>query len=97
MWREHRIKAASTVYLCESETDAIAAISAGVEKDDSIAVVAISGVNSFKSEWTSMFRGKKVILSFDNDTAGQEASRDLECIFRSAGISVSDVDWKEAA
>ena len=95
MWREHRIKAATTVYLCESETDAIAAISAGVEKDDSVAAIAISGVNSFKAEWTSMFRGKKVVLSFDNDTAGQQASSDLEFLFRSAGISVSDVDWKE--
>jgi len=95
IWRRHRLKAAKHVYLMESETDAISAIDAGVETDDSVAVVAISGVNSWIGDWISYLKKKVVTLAFDNDKAGQDAVKKLLPVFKGAGIEVRLPNFEE--
>jgi Toprim-like len=88
LWRGQRMKTAKHIYITESETDAISAIDSGVEVDDSIAVVAVSGVNSFLTDWVFNFKGKSVTLAFDNDEAGQKMVKQLVPLFCNRGVEV---------
>ena len=61
------------IYLTEGETDCLALIEAGFESDGTGACVASTGT-SFSAEWAPLFQGKRVVICFDSDTAGQEAA-----------------------
>ena len=62
-----------TIYLAEGESDCLALIAAGLEDDGTDACVASPGT-SFPQTWAAMFTGKRVVLCFDLDTAGQTAA-----------------------
>ena len=93
IWRAAWLYEARTTYICESETDAISLIDGGIEDDGSTVVVATSGVNGFNPEWVHLFAGKHVILAFDNDDAGRQAtSRVSNLLLRHAG-SLRQLNW----
>ena len=54
-----------TVYLCEGAIDTLTLLGHGFN------AVGIPGSNTFKPEWVSLFKNKKVMLCLDNDTAGR--------------------------
>lgn len=65
-----------TVWVCEGEWDAVAMtdiISKAGLSDTTIAV-GIPGAGIFKSDWLELFRGKDVILAYDNDAAGRKGA-----------------------
>lgn len=55
------------ILLCEGEPDAIAAISVGA------AAVAVPGIEAWRPEWASRFRGRDVLICFDADAPGRAA------------------------
>ena len=89
-WRAEWMKlpGVDTVYLTEGETDCLALIEAGLEADGSACCVASPGT-SFSAEWASLFQGKRVVLCFDSDTAGQAASAKVAAMLAPHATSVS--------
>ena len=83
-----------TVFLTESESDALAIIATGIEADGRAAVVASPGTN-FAREWAPMFAGKRVVLCYDRDKPGQaEAGRVAAML---TGHAAEIFKWKGTA
>ena len=59
------------VYLCEGEWDTIAMRWLIKKTNKHAVVVGVPGANTFKSEWVSYFRGRDIIVCYDNDEAGE--------------------------
>lgn len=95
LWRGAWIKSAQTIYVCEGETDAISLIDAGVESDRSSATIAIPSASTFDEDWAALFKGKNVILAFDNDNAGSEATTRVSKILRSRVHSLKKLNWED--
>lgn len=68
------------VFLCEGVVDTLTLISRNIE------AVGIPGVKSFKPEWVHFFAQKKVVLCFDQDEPGREASELVQGLFQRANI-----------
>jgi hypothetical protein len=91
-WRAEWIKPeVRTVYLTEGESDALALIETGLENDGTAAVIASPGT-SFSREWVPMFAGRKVVLCFDLDTAGQTAAAKVAGLLK--GHAAEILAWK---
>ncbi len=64
-----------TIYICEGEWDAYC-MDWLLRKNSKIikssGVVSLPGSDQFKEEWAIKFKGKEVILLFDNDEAGKK-------------------------
>jgi hypothetical protein len=60
LWRGSYIDTATTVYLCEGETDAISLIDAGLESDGQTIAVALPSANTFNEQWATLFAGREV-------------------------------------
>lgn len=71
------------IYLCEGVVDTLTLIDRGFP------AVGIPGVKSFKPEWVSLFREKRVIVCLDQDEAGRAAAQAILEILKNAGISAS--------
>ena len=76
------IKDATSVLICEGETDALTALSNGYQ------AVGLPGWSSFKVGWLDRFRGKNVFLVMDADKAGDAGVRDIATKFDRAGLAV---------
>lgn len=94
IWRGAWLRDAQTVYLCESETDAISLIDAGFEHGSGHVVVATPSASTFKSDWVRLFSGKDVVLSFDNDHAGRAATVKLSKLLKGHTRSLCRVNWE---
>ena len=70
-----------TVYLTEGESDCMAMIAAGIEADRTAACVASPGT-SFQREWAELFRGKRVVICFDNNPEGRAATATVAAILK---------------
>ncbi|MCL2283778.1 MAG: toprim domain-containing protein [Fibromonadales bacterium] len=68
------------VYLCEGAIDALTLLERGFN------AVGIPGVNTFKPEWVSLFKNKKVILCLDNDEAGRAGEARISALLKGAGL-----------
>lgn len=91
-WRAEWIKPeVATVYLSEGESDCIALVAAGLETDGTAACVASPGT-SFVREWVPLFAGRKVVLCFDRDKAGQDATAKVAAMLQGTASEVST--WK---
>ena len=91
-WRMEWIRPETrTVYLTEGESDTMALIAAGVEADGTAVCVASPGT-SFPREWARLFRGKRVILCFDNDPPGRTATAAVAAILK--GQAAEILKWK---
>jgi DNA primase len=86
------------VYLCEGVVDTLTLISRNIE------AVGVPGVRSFKPEWVHLFAQKKVVLCFDQDEPGREATKYVQSLFERAqiysvplghGIEDEDLKMKE--
>lgn len=88
-----------TVHVTEGETDAIAAIGAGLEclhpktGRGASAVVACPGT-AFPAAWAPLFRRKRVVILPDRDTPGEQAARRTAEILSPYALSVAVADWR---
>jgi 5S rRNA maturation endonuclease (ribonuclease M5) len=94
LWRGSLIDIATTVYLCEGETDAISLIDAGLESDGRTVAVALPSATSFNERWADLFLGKEVILAFDADKAGREATHRVSRLLRQHVASLKQLNWQ---
>ncbi|WP_367875380.1 toprim domain-containing protein [Luteolibacter sp. Populi] len=95
-WRSEWIKPhTSTVYLTEGESDCLALIAAGLENAENVACVAIPSAPGFAPEWAPLFKGKRVVLCFDDGPAGRDATANAAGALKSHASEV--FKWKGAA
>lgn len=94
LWRGAWIKSAQTIYLCEGETDAISLIDAGIESDRATVAVALPSASTFDSTWAALFDGKDVVLAFDNDKAGSDATARVSKLLRPSARSLKQLNWE---
>ena len=94
-WRMEWVKPETrTVYVTEGESDTLALIAAGLEADGTAACVASPGT-SFPRDWAPLFRGKRVILCFDNDPPGRTATATVAAILK--GHASEILTWRGTA
>jgi 5S rRNA maturation endonuclease (ribonuclease M5) len=94
LWRGSYIDIATTVYLCEGETDAISLIDAGLESDGQTIAVAIPSASTFHEPWATLFVGKEVILAFDADRPGEQISVRVSRLLQPHVASLKRLNWK---
>jgi hypothetical protein len=94
LWRGSYIDIATTIYLCEGETDAISLIDAGLESDGRTIAVAIPSATTFNERWAILFAGREVVLAFDADGPGQQASLLVSRLVRPHVASLKQLNWK---
>lgn len=81
-WRFDWVKPEThTVYLTEGESDCMALVATGVEKESGVTCIASPGT-SFRQSWGPLFSGKRVILCFDLDDAGRAATQRTAAILK---------------
>jgi twinkle protein len=94
LWRGSLIDIATTIYLCEGETDAISLIDAGLESDGRTVAVALPSATTFNERWADLFLGKEVILAFDADKAGREATRRVSRLLHPHAARLKRLSWE---
>lgn len=65
LYGAHLLHGADKVVITEGEKDALVCWSHNIP-----AVTSTGGANSFQKDWVPLFKGKEVIICFDNDEAG---------------------------
>jgi twinkle protein len=95
LWRGSLIDIARTIYLCEGETDAISLIDAGLESDGQTIAVAVPSASTFNERWANLFTGKDVVLAFDADKPGEEATRRVSRFLHAHVTSLKQLNWGE--
>jgi hypothetical protein len=95
LWRGAYLNFAETVYACEGETDAISLIDGGIETEPKTLAVAIPSATTFQSGWARLFAGKHVILAFDADEAGRNATTVVARSLSPFVRTLSQVAWEE--
>jgi twinkle protein len=95
LWRGAYLGFAETVYLCEGETDVISLIDGGIEKEPKTLALAIPSATTFQADWAQLFAGKDVILAFDADQAGRNATTVVARNLRPFVRTMSQVAWEE--
>jgi hypothetical protein len=93
LWRGSLIDTATTIYLCEGETDAISLVDAGLESDGRTVAIALPSATTFHERWANLFLGKEVILAFDADKAGQEATHRVSRLLHPHAASLKRLNW----
>jgi twinkle protein len=94
LWRGSLIDTATAIYLCEGETDAISLIDAGLESDGRTIAVALPSATTFNERWADFFLGKEVILAFDADKPGREATHRVSRLLRQHVASLKQLNWR---
>lgn len=94
LWRGGFLWCRSTIYLCEGETDCISLIDAGVEDDGTTLAVALPSASTFIEGWAELLRGKDVVLVFDADKAGQDATERVSRFLLGPTKSLKQLNWR---
>ncbi|HVF73331.1 MAG TPA: toprim domain-containing protein [Chthoniobacterales bacterium] len=94
LWRGAFIKQSQTLYLSEGESDAITLIDAGIENEAGTSVVALPSASTFDQSWNDLFREKDVILAFDNDRAGSDATARVSRLLQPTAKSLCRLNWE---
>lgn len=92
-WRSDWIRGHThTCYITEGESDCLALVAAGLEQDERVVCTAIPGADTFSREWAESYRGKLVVLCFDDDNAGRMATAKVAAMLK--GIAGEIRTWK---
>lgn len=84
---------ATCVYICEGEWDAIATVDLLRREDVSGVVVGVPGCAVFKDSWVDYFRGRDVVVCYDNDIDGNMGVARVHSKLKSVSRTVSWIDW----
>jgi len=93
LWRGSLIDISRIVYLCEGETDAISLIDAGLESDGRTVAVALPSASTFNERWATLFAGKEVVLAFDADRAGEQATLRVSRFLHPHVAKLKQLNW----
>lgn len=63
------------IFVCEGEWDAIAMQWLLNKVSKPGVAISAPGANTFKVEWSDLFKGRDVIVCYDNDTAGEQGQQ----------------------
>ena len=94
LWRGSYIDTVKTIYLSEGETDAISLIDAGLETDGTSIAVAIPSATTFNERWAIFFACREVVLAFDADRAGKQATLRVSRLLQPHVASLKQLNWK---
>jgi len=83
LYGAHLIKDEPVVVVCEGELDALVLRSYGY-----VAVSSTGGAGTFSPDWSSLFSGKKVVLLYDNDSAGAKGALRVVDILGGAYVAI---------
>ncbi|MBI5522700.1 MAG: toprim domain-containing protein [Desulfarculus sp.] len=81
---------ADTLWLCEGEPDCLCALSLGLN-----AATVTGGAGNWKPAWTEVMAGRRVILAYDADQAGQKGARKIAQRIAGATAEVKIIAWPE--
>ncbi|WP_064196563.1 MULTISPECIES: CHC2 zinc finger domain-containing protein [Emticicia] len=84
-----KLRPNSEVYLTEGAFDCMTLVKNGMM------AVSLGSAKIFKKEWMKYFKKYKVLISFDNDTAGINGANALIEDFLMAGILAEKRDWNK--
>jgi len=93
LWRGSLIDIAQTIVLTEGETDAISLVDAGLEFSGRMLAVALPSSSTFDEKWAKLFAGKELILAFDADRAGREATLRVSRFLQPHVASLRQLNW----
>jgi len=96
LWRQYRLDCCETIYLTESETDAISLIDCAIEQIPGVGVIAVPSATSFNNSWAPLFSGKTVIDCFDNDETGRKEALKLKELLLPYVVAYKSF-WKEVS
>jgi len=83
------------VYLVEGEWDRIAMIYLLHKMGQEGVVIAVPGAGNFKKEWSPWFKGRRVVVCYDNDEPGQKGSRRVALFVKHSCRSLHFLRWDE--
>lgn len=93
-YRASKLPPGSTIYICEGEWDAIALswllARAGISN---AAAVGVPGANTFKDDWIEALQKYKIVLCYDNDTAGEQGSMKTYNKLKEGVVSIEILKW----
>lgn len=84
-----KLRPNSEVYLTEGAFDCMTLVKNGMM------AVSLGSAKIFKKEWMKYFKKYKILISFDNDTAGINGANALIEDFLMAGILAEKRDWNK--
>ncbi len=84
-----KLRPNSEVYITEGAFDCMTLVKNGMM------AVSLGSAKIFKKEWFKFFKKYKVLISFDNDTAGVNGANALIEDFLMAGILAEKRDWNK--
>lgn len=84
-----KLRPNSEVYLTEGAFDCMTLVKHGM------IAVSLGSAKIFKKEWMKYFKKYKILISFDNDTAGINGANALIEDFLMAGILAEKRDWNK--
>jgi hypothetical protein len=82
-------------FVCEGEWDAIAWAWALKTAGKVGAVVGVPGAATFKNEWATVLRGRRLFLMYDNDTAGREGMVRTSERCANTATSIAGLQWRD--
>ncbi len=85
----NKLRPNSEVYLTEGAFDCMTLVKNGMM------AVSLGSAKIFKKEWIKYFKKYKILISFDNDTAGINGANALIEEFLMAGILAEKRDWNK--
>lgn len=94
-WHQN-IDAAETIWLCEGEWDCMAWMEtlAALKMEGHIAL-SVPGAGTFKAEWTSLFKDKRVNVLYDNDKAGRDGAKKVYGLIKSITRQLKFLHWPD--
>lgn len=81
------------VYLCEGEWDGMAMDYLLKRNKIKAVAVAVPGANVFKREWATHFKGRDVVVCYDNDEAGEAGELIVKDRLQATANSLSYLHW----
>jgi|JI10StandDraft_1071094.scaffolds.fasta_scaffold00467_2 hypothetical protein len=93
----HRLKEDNTgiVFVCEGEWDAVAWAWVLKTANKAGAVVGVPGAATFKPEWATYLRNKRVFAMYDHDKAGREGLQLCAERCANTATNVSGLTWPD--
>lgn len=83
------------IYICEGEWDAMALDMLARKLKKDAVVVGVPGAGTFKVHWVELFRGKEVIVLYDNDEAGENGERVVAQKLKGVAASLKFIHWDQ--
>jgi len=95
----YRVKGQDTpIYVCEGPWDTIALDWLVRTLKKPISVVGVPSAQVFKEDWIEpVFKGREVVLLYDNDSAGDRGSKKAAGLLQQVASSVAHVQWPSKA